>query len=298
MNVDIDLHLHTKYSDGSETPRELVARAHELGLKTIAETDHDGIDGVQQAVEAGAELGIRVIPGIEFSTKWTGSRGGQATESYDIHMLGYGIDLQSDVLKQKMAQMLARRDSRNERMRKAFHKTGINISQRELEDESGSGFVGKRSFANVLVQKGYAASIDEAFASERFMAHPGIRSIHKEKTDAAEAIRIIREAGGKSFFAHPFQMEYATFPDQPSRIEQELRFVVSQLAAFGLDGLECYYPTHDQSMTDFLLNLADENGLLASIGSDDHGPGARKVKRIHGFGVDIDLERLRWVETL
>lgn len=298
MKVNIDLHLHTHYSDGLESPEELVARASRSGLRTIAVTDHDGIDGVQAAIDAGAGLGIRVIPGIEFSAEWIGGEAFEVEEAHTIHVLGYGIDLDNAVLTDKMQEMLVSRAERNEKLRRVFRKKDIELSSSDLEEDSRGGFVGRRSFASALVRKGYAASIEEAFSSRHLMGDPAVRAIRKEKTNAEEAIRIIHAAGGKAFFAHPFQLEYPSLGQNQEGLRERLSYVVRSLAALGLDGLECYYPTHDQDETDFLLELADECGLLVSIGSDDHGPGARTIKRMHSFQVEMNVTRLRWIDEL
>jgi predicted metal-dependent phosphoesterase TrpH len=298
LKVNIDLHLHTHYSDGLESPEELVARASRSGLRTIAVTDHDGIGGVQAAVDAGAGPGIRVIPGIEFSAEWIGGEAFGVEEAHTIHVLGYGIDLDSTTLTGKMREMLNNRAKRNEKLRRVFRKKDIDLSSSDLQEDSRGGFVGRRSFAAALVRKGYAASIEEAFSSGHLMGDPSVRAIRKEKINAEEAIRIIHAAGGKAFFAHPFQLEYPSLGQNQEGLRERLSYVVRSLAALGLDGLECYYPTHDQDETEFLLALADECGLLVSIGSDDHGPGARTVKRMHSFQVEVDVNRLRWIDEL
>ena len=296
--IDIDLHLHTHYSDGAESPKDLVERAHREGLRTIAITDHDGIDGVRAAVRAGIPLGMRVIPGLEFSAEWQSEGLDCESEKHTMHVLGYGIDLESKPLQDKMQEIRKSRADRNEKLYRAFREKGIELGQEELEVDSPGKFVGKRSFAATFVKKGFADSIEEAFASRHLMADPAIRSIRKEKTSAGEAIRIIHQAGGKAFLAHPFQLGYPSLLQDPEGFRQRLALVVGRLSALGLDGLECYYPTHDQERTDYLLALADQNAMLVSIGSDDHGPGARKIKKIHSFQTKVDPDRLRWIELL
>ena len=296
--IDIDLHLHTHYSDGTESPEELVERAYREGLRTIAITDHDGIDGVPGALRAAASLGIRVIPGLEFSAEWEREDLSGEKEKHTIHVLGYGIDLESKALQDKMAQIRKSRAERNEKLYRAFLEKGIELGQEELEADSPGRFVGKRAFAATFVRKGLAESIEEAFASAHLMDDPLIRSIRKEKTSAGEAIGIIHQAGGKAFLAHPFQLGYPSLITDPDGFRARLALVVRRLQALGLDGLECYYPTHDRERTDFLLTLADQNALLASIGSDDHGPQARKIKKIHAFQTEADPARLQWIDAL
>ncbi len=296
--IDIDLHLHTHYSDGSESPEDLVARAYREGLRTIAVTDHDGIDGVPGAIRAGEALGLRVIPGLEFSAEWLFESSAADGELHTIHILGYGIDLGNDLLKEKMQEIRSSRADRNRRLRHAFREKGISIGQRELESYSPGGFVGKRSFAETLIKMGLASSLEDAFASEHLMSDPRIRSIRKVKTSAEEAIRIIHAAGGKAFLAHPYQLSYPSLIRDPGGFSDRLALVTAALRQLGLDGLECYYPTHDADRTAYVLTLADRNGMLVSIGSDDHGPNARKIKKIRSFQVEADPRRLSWIATV
>lgn len=296
--VDIDLHLHTNYSDGTLSPPDVVKRAKDCGLTVIAITDHDGIGGVDAAVEEGARLGIRVIAGVEFSTEFFYARPPLPAEAHYMHILGYNINLNDAGLSHKMEELVQNRKDRNQRMLFALAQKGIQISEEELKDDSPSGYVGKVTFAKALAGKGWAESPYEAMASKTLLQAPDIKSIRKIKVNAAEAIDIIHQAGGVAFLAHPFQLGYPSLFDEPQGFRQRLSAVVSRLKDFGLDGVEAYYPTHDQEQTDFLLDLADQNTLLVSIGSDDHGPMTRKIKKIHSFQVEADLKRLAWIGEL
>jgi predicted metal-dependent phosphoesterase TrpH len=155
--------------------------------------------------------------------------------------------------------------------------------------------VGKISFAKALADKGWAENAYEAMASKTLLQAPDIKSIRKTKMDAREAIAIIHEAGGVAFLAHPFQLDYPSLFDEPEGFRQRLAGVLTRLKEAGLDGVEAYYPTHDPEQTEFLLALADQKALLVSIGSDDHGPNTRKIKKIHSFQVEADLKRLAWI---
>lgn len=294
--IDIDLHLHTNYSDGVESPEEMVRRAQRLGLKTIAITDHDGIGGVVRARLEGEKIGVKVVSGLEFSTTLFFPNDSFDGEEHHIHMLGYGIDLKNQCLTLKMTDLIQKRMLRNKKMQNVFAESGIVFTDEELKENSPSGYVGKVSFARVLLEKGYTKSFEEAFLSEKFMRSPSIRVIRKEKTEAQEAIRIIHEAGGKAFFAHPFQLSYPSLMEDGKGFSARLFLVLKQLKEDGLDGLECYYPTHDQAQTDCLLALADQIGLLVSVGSDDHGPGVRKIKEMNSFQVSVDAKRLEWIK--
>lgn len=296
--VDIDLHLHTNRSDGEEDPSALVARAHASGLRTIAVTDHDGTDGVEEAIEAGMRLGMRVIPGVELSTRWTDAAHESGEVEYTMHLLGYGIDIHHDALAGRIGYVLAKRAERNERLRRALQDLGVSVPEAVLARHAAGEFVGRRTFAAALVELGYVKSADEAFASAELLGHPEIRSIKKEKICAEEAIALLHDAGGKVFLAHPFQTGFSPKERHPDGVLQALLAIIPRFAEMGLDGIEAYYPTHDEEGTNFLLQLADDYGLLVSIGSDDHGPCAREVKRIGSFQAQIDTGRLAWVEAL
>lgn len=294
--IDIDLHLHTNYSDGIESPREVVRRARRLGLKTIAITDHDGIGGVELARAEGAKVGVNVISGVEFSTEFLYPIDSPDAEEHYMHILGYGIDLKNQQLRLKMEDLTEKRVLRNKRMQQAFSESGISLTDEELTENSPSGFVGKVSFARAFVKKGLVNRPEEAFSSENLMKSPFIKAIRKEKTQTQEAIRIIHKAGGKAFVAHPFQIFYTSMTGDSKAYRERLCSVLAQLKKDGLDGLECYYPTHNREETDYLLSLADSLGLLVSIGSDDHGPNVRKIKKMNSICVPIDETRLQWVQ--
>lgn len=292
----MDLHLHTYYSDGSESPEDLVARAHSMGLQTIAITDHDGIGALPRGARAAEALGLHLVPGLEFSAELYLDDLADPTEIHTMHILGYFIDPAAPALARRMEDIIRKRNDRNDRICRAFEQKGILLKPEDLLNSSGGGFVGKRSFAEALVAKGLAGSVTEVFASEDLMGDPIIRSIHKEKTPARKAVELIHQAGGLAFLAHPFQLGYPGLVDAPEGFRQRLALVIARLKELGLDGLESYYPTHDPDMTRFLLDRADEQGLLSSIGSDDHGPGVRKVKKMGSFQVQADPARLAWVE--
>ena len=296
--LNIDLHLHTNYSDGIQSPQDVVRRAKSCGLDVIAITDHDGIGGVKSAQEEGQRIGVRVISGVELSAEFSYAAFDSASEMHEMHILGYNMKLDSLALSDKMEDILRRRRDRNERLRSAFMEKGITISEDELKRHSPSGYVGKVSFARALAGKGFASDIREAFTSKKLLQAPEIKSIRKVKTAAGEAINMIHQAGGLAFLAHPFQLSYASLTDDPQLFRERLALILAELKILGLDGLECYYPTHDQEQTDFLLRLADLNGFLVSIGSDDHGPDVRKIKKIHSLQVEADLKRLEWIGKL
>ncbi len=297
INAFCDLHLHSNYSDGYETPRRVVERAAAHGYEYCALTDHDGTGGVGQALEAGKDLGIKVIRGIELSSEFDAELPGYAPNRYFMHILGYGIDPENSELKDALEYVMDRRFFRNEQIRAAFAERGIEISLEELQANTPQGFVGKPSFARVLKARGYVSELRDAFTDPRYLGAPEIRAIRKDKIAAQTALDLIRGAGGMAFFAHPYQLSYLTggVNDQEDVYRDKLSKVVSALAKLGLRGIEACYPTHNAGQRDFAIDIAKENGLLVSRGSDDHGEGIRPLKQMGRFRAEINPDLLAWV---
>lgn len=292
-----DLHLHTYYSDGKEPPAVVVDRARAAGLDVIAITDHDGMGGVEEAVAEGKRLGVRVVRGVEFSAELAEDVPGFEGCIHYMHILGYGMDPDHPELKKALDYIQERREWRNEALRQAFEELGYPMTMDELKAQSVNGFVGKVSFARLLVAKGYCETVIDAFDDDQMLSHPKVKAIHRYKIPAAEAIRVIREAGGKAFFAHPFQLSFKPPKrESPEVYRQRQEVVIRKLRDLGMAGIECWYPTHTPQQTAYLLDMAKRLGMLVSKGSDDHGANARPVKKMGNFSTEADLSMLKWVE--
>ena len=248
----VDLHVHSTASDGSLTPREVVAAAKAQGLRAIALTDHDTIDGLAAAVAAGAELGLEVIPGIEISAHH---------EPGSMHILGYFLDYQAPLLQARLDILQQARADRNPQIIAKLQKLGVDISLAEVQQASGGGQVGRPHIAQVLVEKGYVASFQEAF--ERYIGNHGPAYVAKFRFPPQEAIAMIQAVGGVAGLAHPFTLEYSS--------TSHLRSILAQLVSFGLQALEVYYPEHDLQRQELYRQLAAEFGLVITGGSDFHG---------------------------
>jgi predicted metal-dependent phosphoesterase TrpH len=249
--MNIDLHIHSTYSDGSMSPTEVVRAAHRLGLTAISLTDHDTIDGVEEAMEVGADLGVDVIPGLELSV---------TCEEISVHLLGYFFNRVNTQLLQVLGRLQDGRKTRNTAILARLNALGIEITERELAATSGHGQSGRPHIATLLVQKGVVGSMDEAFC--RYLARGGKAYQSRYVLTAEEAIAIIKDAGGLTVLAHPQQLEKAG---------KNISAVIERLRALGLDGVEAYYPTHSHSFRKRLLAIARRLGLLVSGGSDYHG---------------------------
>ena len=248
----IDLHTHSNASDGSCPPREVVRLAQERRLKAIALTDHDTIDGLAEAVAAGEELGIEVIPGVEISAKHPlGS----------MHILGYFLDYNDPLFTERLAVLKQARKDRNPQIIAKLNTCGIPLKMAQVEAISGGGQMGRPHIAQALYQGGYVKTLQEAF--DMYLGNNGRAYVSKFRFPPDEAIAMIRDAQGIPVLAHPFTLNLNT--------SETLRPLLKELMALGLAGIECYYPEHSFGQEALYLFLARELGLLITGGSDFHG---------------------------
>lgn len=248
----IDLHAHTTASDGTFSPRALVELARTTGVTTLAVTDHDTVAGLSGAIATGAELGVEIIPGVEFSTS---HRPGT------MHLLGYGFDPAATGLLGTLEGSRRARDERNPRIAEKLRGLGFDVTLAEVEAVAGGGVVGRPHFARVLMQKGVVASINEAF--EKYFNRGGPAYAAAERISPADAIAAIRGAGGVAVLAHPYQLRAAS--------DVALEEIVTTLQAAGLQGIEAYYSRHRPAQVAAYRSLAERHGLLVTGGSDFHG---------------------------
>ena len=285
-----DMHLHTYYSDGTLTPVELVDRALSMGMKTIAITDHDGTNGLEEAVNYGKKVGLKVIPGIEFSTMMPF---GQSGELMNAHILGYEIDYKNPELLKAIDGIRRQRAERNEKLLAALNAAGYKIEEKDLISRRGQDYIGKPNFALALVKKGYIKTTGEANTKGAYLKHPKARIIHREKISAKRAIELIKGAGGYSVLAHPMKLKYpaAVVGDKKARDDEDwpakkfelLEEVLGILMSYGLDGLECMYSSHSKVEEKKLVEMAQRLSLRVSGGSDFHGPEFLPKVEIGGF---------------
>lgn len=267
MDARIDLHIHTTASDGSASPTEAVTLASSLGLAAVAVTDHDTVSGLHEAIETGKTLGLEVIPGIEISADYRGR---------DVHILGLFIDSDSPGLAPVLRWAVDSRRRRNEQMIAAMQADGLDISLEALRSENPDSVLGRPHIAAHLMEKGYVASVREAF--DRFLKKGGRYYRERERLPLSEVPGIIRAAGGLAIAAHPLQYRFD---------ETELLSYLSAAVDAGCVGLEAYYAEHSPEEQQYLLALAAEWGLAVSGGSDWHG--SRKPQIQMGSGIDGSL---------
>ncbi|MCG0278331.1 MAG: PHP domain-containing protein [Thermanaeromonas sp.] len=241
-----DLHTHTAASDGQLKPRELIHLAKEKGLAALAITDHDTVDGLKEALKAGRDYGIEVIPGIELSTEWEGR---------DVHLLGYYIDFEDDRLRKFLVRLQEARYRRGQEMVTKLRELGYDLRWEEVTRFVKGNSVGRVHVAQALVDKGLVPSVEVAFTELLERGRPAY--VPRYKILPGDAIELIRMWGGVAVLAHPGLIGCDG--------------IVEELVSRGLEGLEVYYPLHDEQTTERYLNLAQRMGLLITGGSDFHG---------------------------
>ncbi len=267
MEKRVDLHIHTTASDGSEDPVQAVRLARETGLSAIAITDHDSVSGIAAALDAGATLGVEVVPGIEISAEYLGRH---------AHILGLLIDHTDPVLRPVLDWAVNERVRRNEKIVAAMAADGFDISIEELTAENPGSLLGRPHMAEHLYRKGYVSSIQEAF--QLYLGDDCPYYLPKERFPLPDAAAIIRQAGGIAVIAHPLQYGYD---------ETELLAYLDTCHRAGCSGLEAYYSEHTPEERDYLLALAGSRGLVVSGGSDWHG--TRKPQIQMGTGIEGNL---------
>lgn len=259
-----DLHVHTKASDGTLTPSEVVRLAWEKGLGAIGITDHDTIGGLEEAVKAGREMGVTVVPGVEINTD---------VADGEAHILGYFVDYADGWLASRLEALRNARTRRAEKMVSLLRRLGYSITLDAVMEKADGGAVGRPHVADVLVEKGYFGSRDQAFAALLARGKPGY--VPREKIEPAEAVRMVLKAGGVPVWAHP---GLSVYPD-----------LFAELVDAGLKGLEVVYPDHDEALRQTLSSAANQHGLLVTGGSDYHGPHVRRTADLGAAVVPVEV---------
>jgi len=247
-----DLHVHTNYSDGTFSPEKVVETALGLGLKVIAITDHDCVEGVTPSIEAASGKDLEVIPGIEISA---------AIGDKEIHVLGYFIDWHEPSLVNKLEVMKENRKNRMVRMVELLQGEGLDIDKEEVFSTVAEGTIGRPHIAHVLKAKGLVHTIQEAF--NRYLADGRSCFVKHVRLEYYEAIEMILKSGGVPVIGHP----------GISNIEEYMPDIISA----GIKGIEVFHADHAASDSDRYLRMAQENSLIVTGGSDCHGSKKGKV---------------------
>jgi hypothetical protein len=257
MKIDnrsfIDLHIHSNCSDGAYSPAELVQRAYSEGLVAVAIADHDSVAGVSEALTAGLQCGIEVIPAVELSVQFRAWQ--------DVHLLGYGMEWSDTGFLQKLNGFRKRREHRNMEILERVNDLLIEEGQTAVDLSEVLAFardaIGRPHIARALLERGYVSNVEDAF--RRYLVPCNVPKYYWPMQDA---IHEIRRLGGVAVLAHPTTV---------SSDRQELRDVLTELSESGLDGIEAFNNLAQPDEMEFLRRLAGELGLLVTGGSDYHG---------------------------
>ena len=291
----IDLHAHTTASDGTDTPAELVQRAHNAGLSAVAVTDHDTLDGVPEALAEGERLGITVVPGTEISLDYKGPKLESGRSGW-MHLLVYWLDgLRSSrnqepgtrnqeriidgPLAGELRELQRWRAERNDRIVSKLNQLGLALTLDEVIAVSGGGQVGRPHFARVLLDKGYVKHRQQAF--DQYLAKGAPAYEDKRRLAPEDAISRARAEGAVPVLAHPFSLGLN---------DDELRAQLATWKRAGLCGIETIYPEHSPELTARLNGVARTLELAATGGSDFHGGNKTGVELGTGKGRNVRVE--------
>jgi hypothetical protein len=264
MDKMIDLHVHSTASDGTLTPTEIIQEAHNRRISAIAITDHDSTDGIDEALVAGRQYDIEVIPGVELSTEY------QDTE---IHVVGLFIDWHNEALLQQLHAFRDNRDNRNLKMIERLREEGFSITAEEIYARNPDAVIARPHIARYLVDTGQVSNMQAVF--NQYIGDGCKCFVDRMKISPMDAVKLIHQANGLAILAHPclYKMKRA-----------ELETMVEEMVAAGLDGIEAIYSASQGSDEKDYKALAAKHGLLVSGGTDFHGSNKPYLKLGIGKG--------------
>lgn len=243
----IDLHTHTAHSDGALSPTELVLKAKESGLSTICITDHDSTNAIDEAIKVGKEIGVNVIPGVELSTD---------IEDREVHLLGIFLDTENEELIKYLSFFRDERMYRAKRIVKKLNIMGHSITIDHVLEYAKNSAIGRPHIAFAMVDRGIVSNYYEAFG--KYIGDDGPAYEKKIHVSPKSALKIISDAGGLSFIAHPSYMSES---------------ILTTLIKAGIDGIEVIHPAHNDYQVRFYRGIVNQYCLLETGGSDFHGGG-------------------------
>lgn len=245
MSLRIDLHMHTSYSDGFYSPLELIQKVNERNLDIISITDHDSVNAIEEAITIGNDFSVKVIPGLEISTD---------IEDKEVHLLGYFIDINHPELKKYLSFFREERYYRATRIVNKLNKIGIEITIDDVMKVAKNSAVGRPHIAMALLNIGAVTEYYEAF--EKYLRDNGPAYERKIHVSPQSALKLISDAGGLSFIAHPGHLKES---------------ILMNLINAGIDGIEVVHPSHNEYQQKFYRGIVSQYCLLESGGSDFHG---------------------------
>ncbi|PIE71837.1 MAG: phosphatase [Deltaproteobacteria bacterium] len=270
MKRRIDLHVHSTASDGLLTPAAVVQMAVDTGLSALSITDHDSMEGVKAVFKTRIPDSLAFVSGVEISAAPPLS----LNRSGSFHVLGYGMDVSHPELNQALDAQRSARKNRNPLIVEKLQGLGFDISLEAVCEHAGDAQVGRPHIARFMLENGWAESMDEIF--DRYLGKNGPAYVDKTRIPCADAIRLIRSAGGIAVLAHPLLLEL----EGP----EALSALVGDLKAMGLGGIEAFYSGHSAQETDMLRQVARDHDLLVTGGSDYHGSSDSPIRMGLGDG--------------
>lgn len=276
--MPVDLHTHSRLSDGSDTPTELIETAHSVGLSALALTDHDTQDGIQEARSAGAGLGIEIIPGVEISCEWAPGT---------LHMVVLFLEPGEGPLQDRLARLQRARATRNDHIVERLNGLGIEITNEEVAEEAGTGVTGRPHIAALLIRKGIAEDMRAAF--DEYLGNGRPAYVARERLTPEDSIGLALQSRALPILSHPYTMGLES--------ETQFREAFGYLADLGLAGIDCYYPEYSPDEREALAAVTRSFGMIPSGGSDYHGTYKEGLQLGTGWGdlvvADEVLEELR-----
>lgn len=268
MNSKVDLHMHTIYSDGVYTPEELILKVKQTGIDVISITDHDTVDGIAESIEIGKNYGVEVIPGLEISSD---------IRDREVHILGYFIDPKNYELGEYLKFFRAERIKRAARITEKLNALGIALTLEDVMDVAMNSAVGRPHIAKALVNRGFVSNYFEAFS--KYIGNNCPAYERKVHVSPRSAFKIISDAGGLSFIAHP-----GNLPDT----------IMMELIEAGLDGIEVIHPSHLPYQIKHYRGIVNEYFLLESGGSDFHGGDRNDYENLGKYTIGFSkIEAMR-----
>lgn len=250
--MSVDLHTHSYYSDGSDSPAQVVGHAVEAGLAAVALTDHDTLQGIPEAQEAADQLHIELVPGVEISCEWAPGT---------MHMVVLFLPPVPGPLQNRLVELQEGRERRNRQIVERLRALGIDITYEEVRAEAGKGIVGRPHFAAVLVRKGIVEDNNAAF--NELLANGRPAYVERRRLSPEEAIGLALDSRAVPILAHPHTLGLDT--------TTEWNDTLDWLRSVGLIGMEAYYGEYTPEERRELASVARSHGLIPSGGSDYHG---------------------------
>ncbi len=269
--MEVDMHIHTIASDGTFTPEEVVKRAKSFGMKTIAITDHDTVDGLAEGKKTADEVGIEFIQGIEISCN---------VDNLEVHILGYFLNLEDEEFLAELEELKKARENRNKKVVEKLEKCGIVMDMEKVKNMAPGNIISRVHIANYLVEIGAASSKNDAF--EKYLGKNGAAYIPKENFPPERAVRMLHANGAFISMAHPKLI---------TQNDGLLENMISELKKLGLGGLEAIYGTFTPAEKRKYKKMAKRHSLLVTGGSDFHGANREGVD-IGDTGLEYSQFRL------